>query len=35
MEFCSMDQTKRFLEFAPEMEKAIVELELCSSSYWR
>ena len=25
MEFCSMDQTKRFLEFAPEMEKAIVE----------
>ena len=26
MEFCSLEQAKRFLEVAPEMEKAIVEL---------
>jgi polyphosphate kinase 2 (PPK2 family) len=25
MEFCYMEQVKRFLEVAPEMEKAIVE----------
>ena len=34
MEFCSMDQTKRFLEFAPEMEKAIVESEIMLIKYW-
>jgi polyphosphate kinase len=34
MEFCSMDQVKRFLEIAPEMEKAIVESGILLLKYW-
>ena len=34
MEFCSMDQVKRFLEVAPEMEKAIVESGIQLVKYW-
>jgi polyphosphate kinase len=34
MEFCSMDQVKRFLEVAPEMEKAIVESGIILIKYW-
>ena len=29
-----MDQSKRFLEVAPEMEKAIVESEIMLIKYW-
>ena len=34
MEFCSMEQVKRFLEIAPEMEKAIVESGIILIKYW-
>ena len=34
MEFCSMEQVKRFLEIAPEMEKAIVESGVILIKYW-
>ncbi len=34
MEFCSMDQVKRFLEVAPEMEKAMVESGIILIKYW-
>ena len=34
MEFCSMEQVKRFLEVAPEMEKAIVESGIILIKYW-
>jgi polyphosphate kinase 2 (PPK2 family) len=34
MEFCSMEQMKRFLEIAPEMEKAIVESGIILIKYW-
>ena len=34
MEFCSMEQVKRFLEVAPEFEKAIVELGILLIKYW-
>jgi polyphosphate kinase len=34
MEFCSMDGVKRFLEIAPEMEKAIVESGIILIKYW-
>jgi polyphosphate kinase len=34
MEFCSMEQTKRFLDVAPEMEKAIVESGIVLIKYW-
>jgi polyphosphate kinase len=34
MEFCSMEQVKRFLEIAPEMEKAIVESGIMLIKYW-
>ena len=34
MEFCSMDQVKRFLELAPAVEKAIVESGIILVKYW-
>ena len=34
MEFCSMEQVKRFLEVAPEFEKAIVESGIILIKYW-
>jgi len=34
MEFCSMEQVKRFLEIAPEMEKAMVESGIILIKYW-
>ncbi len=34
MEFCSMEQVKRFLEIAPEFEKAIVESGILLIKYW-
>ena len=34
MEFCSMEQVKRFLEVAPEFEKAIVESGITLIKYW-
>ena len=34
MDFCSMEQVKRFLEIAPEMEKAIVESGIILFKYW-
>ena len=34
MEFCSMDAVKRFLEVAPEFEKAIVESGILLIKYW-
>ncbi len=34
MEFCSMDRVERFLEVAPEMEKAIVESGIILIKYW-
>jgi polyphosphate kinase len=34
MEFCSMEQVKRFLEVAPEFEKAIVESGILLIKYW-
>jgi polyphosphate kinase len=34
MEFCSLGQVKRFLEVAPEMEKAIVESGVILIKYW-
>ena len=34
MEFCTMDQVRRFLEIAPEMEKAIVESGILLIKYW-
>ncbi len=34
MEFCSMEQVKRFLEIAPEMEKAIVDSGIILIKYW-
>ena len=34
MEFCTMDQVRRFLEVAPEMEKAIVESGILLIKYW-
>ncbi len=34
MEFCTIEQVKRFLEVAPEMEKAIVESGILLIKYW-
>jgi polyphosphate kinase 2 len=34
MEFCSMEQVERFLEVAPEFEKAIVESGIILIKYW-
>ena len=34
MEFCSMEQVKRFLEVTPEVEKAIVESGIILIKYW-
>ncbi len=34
MEFCSMETVKRFLEVAPEMEKAIVDSGIILIKYW-
>jgi polyphosphate kinase 2 len=34
MEFCSMEQVRRFLEVAPEFEKAIVESGILLIKYW-
>jgi polyphosphate kinase 2 len=34
MEFCSMEQVKRFLEVTPEFEKAIVESGILLIKYW-
>ena len=34
MEFCTMDQVRRFLEIAPEMERAIVESGILLIKYW-
>jgi polyphosphate kinase len=34
MEFCSIEQVKRFLEIAPGMEKAIVESGIMLIKYW-
>jgi polyphosphate kinase 2 len=34
MEFCSMEQVKRFLSVAPEFEKAIVESGIILIKYW-
>ena len=34
MEFCSMEAVKRFLEVAPEVEKAIVESGIVLIKYW-
>ncbi len=34
MEFCSFEQVRRFLEVAPEMEKAIVESGVILIKYW-
>jgi polyphosphate kinase len=34
MEFCSVEEVKRFLEIAPEMEKAIVESGILLIKYW-
>ena len=34
MEFCSMEQVKRFLRVAPEFEKAIVESGIILIKYW-
>jgi polyphosphate kinase len=34
MEFCSMEQVRRFLEVAPEFEKAIVESGVLLIKYW-
>lgn len=34
MEFCSMEAAKRFLEVAPEMEKAMVESGIILIKYW-
>jgi polyphosphate kinase len=34
MEFCSMEQVKRFLEVTPEFEKAIVESGIILIKYW-
>jgi polyphosphate kinase len=34
MEFCSMEQVKRFLEVTPEFEKAIVESGITLIKYW-
>ncbi len=34
MEFCTMDQVRRFLEVAPEFEKAIVESGILLIKYW-
>ena len=34
MEFCTMEQVKRFLEVAPEFEKAMVESEIMLIKYW-
>ena len=34
MEFCSMEQVKRFLEVAPEFERAIVDSGIILIKYW-
>ena len=34
MEFCSMEQVRRFLEMTPEVEKAIVESGVILLKYW-
>jgi polyphosphate kinase len=34
MEFCSMEQAKRFLEITPEFEKAVVESGITLIKYW-
>ena len=34
MEFCSMEQVKRFLELTPAVEKAIVEFGIILIKYW-
>jgi polyphosphate kinase len=34
MEFCSMEQVRRFLEVAPEFERAIVESGILLIKYW-
>ncbi len=34
MDFCSMEQVKRFLEVTPEFEKAIVESGIALIKYW-
>jgi polyphosphate kinase len=34
MEFCSMEQVKRFLEVTPEVEKAIIESGIVLIKYW-
>jgi polyphosphate kinase len=34
MEFCSMDAVKRFLEVAPEFEKAVVDSGIILIKYW-
>ena len=34
MEFCSMEQVKRFLEVTPEVEKAFVESNIILVKYW-
>ena len=34
MEFCSMDAVKRFLQLAPEVEKAIVDSGIILIKYW-
>ena len=34
MEFCSMEQVKRFLEVAPAFEKAVVESGIILIKYW-
>src|SRR5271165_2967617 len=34
MEFCTMEQVRRFLEVAPEFEKAIVESGILLIKYW-
>jgi len=34
MEFCSMEHVGRFLEVAPEFEKAIVESGIILIKYW-
>ena len=34
MEFCSMEQVKRFLRVAPEFEKAVVESGIIPIKYW-
>ncbi len=34
MEFCTMEQVKRFLEVTPEVEKAFIELGIILIKYW-